>query len=325
MRVKMHLKTGVAPASRRCASATGGRRYGIWGRTLKRSIRRFVQRHTALRFPGRIAVRPNLLGIGRAVKPNFLGIGVPKAGTTTVAHHLAQHPQISFPVTGDKELHFFDDHYPAWSPAWYFGRFERNVAVGEFTPSYLYCRRCRDAIHDVLGPDVKFIVALRNPVDRAYSHYCHAVKNWSHPRYRRVNYPVETLSFEDALAAEPDRLREARYHERLLSYFSMGLYADSLRFYFERFPRESFYINLTDDYADDPHDVLRNLCRFLGVDPAFPFADVTRRLNAQSDGTMRDDTRRMLEDRYADSIADLESLLARDLSIWRQPCATFSA
>jgi len=104
-------------------------------------------------------------------RPNFLGIGAAKAGTTTLARQLSGHPEISFSRKG-KELHFFDEQpITPESVAHYFSLFPSNIAVGEFTPSYLFDPKCRDQIRDVLGTETRFIAILRNPVDRAYSHY----------------------------------------------------------------------------------------------------------------------------------------------------------
>ena len=109
-------------------------------------------------------------------RPNFLGIGAARCGTTTLARLLAEHPQVSFPRSERKELHFFDEQdVNKRNMEEYFKRFDANVAVGEFTPSYLFDPKCRDLIFETIGADIKFIVILRNPVERAYSHYCAAI------------------------------------------------------------------------------------------------------------------------------------------------------
>ena len=99
-------------------------------------------------------------------RPTFLGIGAAKAGTTSLAELLRSHPEISFPHHA-KELHYFDERFGRVPRDWYFQQFSQNTAVGEFTPSYLFLPECRDRIFDTLGADLRFIVALRNPVDRA--------------------------------------------------------------------------------------------------------------------------------------------------------------
>ena len=126
----------------------------------------------------------------------FLGIGAAKSGTTTLASLISEHPEISFPRSGQKELHFFDEEpVNPETLQKYFDSFDTNRAIGEFTPSYMFDTKCRDLIYDTLGEDIKFVVILRNPVDRAYSHYCNAVKLWGSPEYRKRGYPGESLSF----------------------------------------------------------------------------------------------------------------------------------
>ena len=140
-------------------------------------------------FPRTFVRRANLVGVGMAVKPNFLGLGVEKAGTTTVAYHLSTHPEVSFPSNGTKEIHYFDDLYEQKSPSWYFEKFDKNVRVGEFTALYLRRYWARDRIHDLLGPDVKFIVGLRDPIARAFSHYCHLVNRVREQLFIERGYP----------------------------------------------------------------------------------------------------------------------------------------
>lgn len=249
--------------------------------------------------------------------PNFLGIGVAKAGTSSLANSLAQHPEVSFPYSG-KELHFFD--YPACetiaAQSRYRAEFSPNRAMGEFCPSYLYVRECRDRIRSLLGPAVKFIIALRNPVDRAYSHYCHALRNWGEPRWQRRGYPQETLGFEQALAQEPVRLASGEHHIRHQSYFSKGLYAEQIKWYLEVFPPEQFYIYLLEDFISEPGRVLKEICTFLDINPYHTFRNPGKRLNAQTEGAMSDATRKLLMERYLPEIKELERLIGRDLSAW---------
>jgi hypothetical protein len=264
----------------------------------------------------KVLAKPNPVQV---VKPNFLGIGAAKAGTTTIARILTTHPEISFPKDGRKEVHFFDYPEKIVDPRkdWYFSLFEPNKAVGEFTPSYLFVPECRDLIYETLGPNVKFIVTLRNPIDRAFSHYCHAVNNWHGEHYLKAGYPVETLSFKEAIAQEETRLQSGQYHIRHLSYFSKGLYAQQLKWYFEKFARENFYIFLLEDYAKNPETILREIYQFLAVDDKFQSPQVGIKINSQTNQPIPHDTRSILAQRYEGSISELEHLLDRDLSIWR--------
>jgi tetratricopeptide (TPR) repeat protein len=257
--------------------------------------------------------------------PNFLGIGVAKAGTTSVSNIIAQHPEISFSTIAGKEIHYFDEKFIEHSKEWYISLFEQNYAVGEWTPSYIFVPECRDRIYNTLGQNVKFIVSIRNPVDRAFSHFCHAINNWGDQRFRKQGYPVESLNFEDALDNEIWRLANGVYHIRHQSYFSKGLYARQLNWYFKKFSEENFYIYLLEDYARNPEHILTEICKFLNVDPNFKFKGTNEKLNSQTNRAINSKTRQRLSAKYYESIEELEDLLNRDLSLWKgMPRKSFS-
>ena len=250
-----------------------------------------------------------------SARPNLLGIGTAKAGTTSLANVLGRHPDIF--MSSPKELHYFDNDkfLGERNLDWYFGKFESNRYISEFTPSYLYVDSAPTAIRETLGQDVKFIVSLRNPVLRAFSHYSHAVKNWADPKYRALNYPIETLSFEKAIAAESSRLEQASFHPRHLSYFAKGLYAEQLERYFAVFPRANFFIYLFEDFVASPTLVLEKLWKFLDL-PNLQIEAIPQ-LNSQTiEGGLSPQTYESLMERYEPSIQRLSKLLDRNLDVW---------
>lgn len=252
------------------------------------------------------------------MKPNFLGIGAAKSGTTTIARVLNRHPEIFMSIP--KELHFFDaDEFDESEDSLneYFNNFEENLIVGEFTPSYMFVPDASVRIKEHLGTDIKFLAILRNPTYRAYSHYCHAVKNWKGEEYARRGYPVEDLSFREAIEQEPERLASGIYHIRHQSYYSKGLYAVQLKRYYDIFHDENIKVVLLEDYIADPELVLKEIYNFLKVDfgLAPPLNNI--KLNSQSDGNLSDSDRRWLGRRFLDSINELEVLLGRNLDVWK--------
>jgi len=251
------------------------------------------------------------------MKPNFLGIGAAKAGTTKVARLLNQHPEVF--ISSPKELHYFDSDDPLGKKTteWYFSKFEENVARGEITPSYMFVPGAPKLIHSVLGVDMKFIVSLRNPVDRAYSHYCHAVNNWHEEKYRERNYPIEELNFRDAITQEPERLASGEFHIRHQSYFKKGVYSEQLERYFEFFPRENFYIYLFEDFIENPSSIMAEMCQFLGVNDSFKFRNFGEKVNAQTKGSLDLATRTWLSARYLPDNQKLNDLIGIDVSKWR--------
>jgi len=140
------------------------------------------------------------------------------------------------------------------------------LITGESSPDYIFDLHAPKRIATCL-PNVKLIVLLRNPVDRAYSHYLHNVRAaWDMDR--------EPLSFEAAIAAEEGRLQGER--EKLLqddsyfsysymhySYLARGLYADQLNIWFSLFSREQMLILKSEDLLDNPSRIFRQVLEFL--------------------------------------------------------------
>ena len=137
--------------------------------------------------------------------PDFLIIGTQRGGTTSLYNYLLARPQIA--AATRKEVHFFDNNFHRGIP-WYRAHFPsliqgdmaetirgQRFITGEASPYYLFHPHA-PARAALVVPKAKLIVLLRNPVDRAYSHYCRMVKKGR-----------ETLSFEDALAQEEIRTR----------------------------------------------------------------------------------------------------------------------
>ena len=191
-------------------------------------------------------------------RPNFFVLGAAKCGTTTLHEVLGAHPQIF--MTKEKEPRFFDDdiYYNRGLDRYLRDHFRGAAsfkARGEATPAYLaWERKVRDRIRRDLGKDLRFVVILRDPVKRAWSHYLHA-----------VCLGVETESFERALELESTRLSAGR--PSWTAYFRDSLYAHQLHVWFEAFPREHFLVLLTEDLAECPGAVARQAFAFLDVDP----------------------------------------------------------
>ena len=189
--------------------------------------------------------------------PNFMLIGAAKAGTTSLHYYLNQHPEVFFPK--EKELQFFTDDalYEKGSEYYwkhYFDGAHRFPARGEATPFYLHRASIVIPRLKVFFPEpMKFIVILRDPVKRAWSHYQHMVR-----------LGLEPLSFEQALKEEDERIR--RQPTSWFSYFSDGLYAHQLEQWFDHYPRENFLVLTQDEMAADVHGVLKRIFSFLEVD-----------------------------------------------------------
>ncbi|MGH8902937.1 MAG: sulfotransferase domain-containing protein [Egibacteraceae bacterium] len=180
--------------------------------------------------------------------PTFLGIGVPKAGTTWICDILRTHPEVA--MASRKEVHYFDRSFEKGID-WYERFFtsppgKAARAIGEFTPHYVFDPVVPRRVRSV--PSVEqFVLIVRNPVDRAVSHY----------RFRQQvdNY---CGSFEEFLASYP--------HAR-----EWGRYASHLRPWLDEFDRGQFLVLVYEDAVLDPEGTKHRLAEWLGVDPAaFP-------------------------------------------------------
>lgn len=248
--------------------------------------------------------------------PNVIGIGCAKAGTTSVARALAQSDEVF--MARRKELHFFDrEKVGMMDFAGYICNFPSSKKIRiEFTPSYLMDKNARFHIKKYMPSDTKFIVSLRDPVYRAYSHYCHAVKNWTPESHwvKRRGYPIETLSFEDALENEFERLVFDPWHMRHLSYFSKGLYHAQLERWMALFDRAQVHIIVFENLIGDAAKELNKLGEFLGIDCGAMNLPV---LNSQSEGGLRRSLYDSIRSRYSNDLDRLSADFSVDTSKWR--------
>jgi len=207
--------------------------------------------------------------------PDFLIIGTQRGGTTALYHYIKTHPCIE-PATAT-EVHFFDKrfskglgwyrgHFPTRIEKYYVERLRgRALLTGEASSSYLFHphapKRAAKAI-----PHVKLIVLLRNPVDRAYSQYFHAVE---------LGHEVHS-TFEEAIEGEEERtarerekiLQDETYYSsayKHLSYLTRGKYVDQLRAWMDIFPREQFLILKSEEFYADPVTAFKRVAAFLNV------------------------------------------------------------
>jgi hypothetical protein len=177
--------------------------------------------------------------------PTFLGIGAPKSGSTWLYHLLAAHPDVVV-SRYRKEVHYFDRHFEK-GPGWYTQFFvaasgAHPAAVGEFTTHYLYDPAVPERIRST--PSVqRFLLIVRNPVDRAFSHY----------RFRRRQDRL-TISFDEFLDAEPAAL-------------ALGRYGENVSRWLEVFDREQFLILVYEDAVRDEESTRRRLAEHLEIDP----------------------------------------------------------
>ncbi len=140
-----------------------------------------------------------------------------------------------------------------------------ETAVGEASHSYLYTPEAPDRIRHYV-PEAKLLAILRNPVQRAHSHF------WYHVQHGREPLPDFAAAIED----EERRVKENWWPE--FQYRRLGFYHAQLQRYEDYFARGQIKVILREDLLRNPSDVLRNVFDFLGVDDTF-VPDLTRQHN----------------------------------------------
>ena len=267
--------------------------------------------------------------------PNFLIVGAMRSGTTSLARYLDAHPQVFMAPT--KEVRYFDRHYDEGLD-WYRAHFAAAAGqpmVGEATQTYMYDRDAMERMADAV-PDARLVAVLRDPVDRAYSHY------WLNKARDR-----EPLGFLEALEAEPARLARGDLDSRFFySYADRGRYVHQLRRLEKHYPRERLCVLLFDDLRDEPRSAYARVLEFLGARTYTPenlgrpvnsytafrsvrlrrlarrlpgrARDAVGRLNSQREAypPLDDGVRTEVAARFAEDNAALAEHLGRDLSGW---------
>lgn len=199
------------------------------------------------------------------VHPNFLIVGAAKAGTTSLYYWLKQHPEVFMPAI--KEPCFFVYGYGISDWERYLALFEPGrgkKAIGDASTAYLVAPESSQWIRKVLG-DIKIIILLRNPAQRALSLYSWMVMEgyeWFH-------------TFEQALAKEEKRFRDGSFRWENpeyfwdYMYFQSGLYYEQVKRYIDTFSSELVKIYLFEDLIRFPAEVYSDVCNFLEVSTGF--------------------------------------------------------
>src|SRR5207237_2762832 len=195
------------------------------------------------------------------MRVDFVIGGTQKSGTSALDSFLRQQPEICMPTTR-KELHFFDREEENRDYKKYHRNFKpkkkQHRVIGEASTIYMYWETAPYRIWKY-NPKMKWVLALRNPVERAFSAWNMETKRGK-----------EKLSFGEAIEKEPERCREALpLQHRVYSYIVRGFYAHQVRRLFNIFGRDNCLILLSEELRNEHQKTLRKIFEFLGVDSSF--------------------------------------------------------
>lgn len=248
-------------------------------------------------------------------EPDFLILGAMKAGTTALFDYLGQHPQVAMPEA--KELHYYNRRrYMGWTVQDYIAQFprrERRMLSGEATPIYLRHPHAPKWVYRDF-PDIRLIAILRNPTDRAYSHY-----------QQRLRKTKETESLEELILLEQTQMParwqsfetdETDQHRDVieLSYLSRGRYLEQLERWLEYFPRTQLLILFTEELYGNQGRELNKLAEFLDIS-AFPENFTRPPVNTSSYEAIGTQCKKNLDDYFAPYNEALFEFLEME-SIW---------
>jgi Sulfotransferase domain len=261
----------------------------------------------------------NMLSASRRPLPDFLIVGAQRSGTTSLYRYLLAHPQV-LPASPSKGVHYFDKH-PGKSLRWYRAHFPTEAArrrredrfggpivTGEGSPYYLFHPHAPARAAAAVS-NARIIAMLRDPVERAYSHY--------QQEYARGFEDADT--FERAIDLEPERLAGER--ERMLadpgydshelqhhSYLARGEYVDQVVAWREHFPEEQVLVICAERFFAEPAATYADVLRFLGL-PHPPETPSFKAYNARPSKGMSAETRARLRAHFAEPNRRLEEYL----------------
>ncbi len=257
--------------------------------------------------------------------PDFLIIGAQRCGTTSLYRYLCSHPEVAPVVLNvlNKGIHYFDTNY-AKGERWYRSHFPSTpyrammrrrgdaplIITGEASPYYIFHPQAAERI-SLCVPDARFVLLLRDPVARAYSHYQHEVARG-----------FESMTFEDALRSEEERLAgevekmradigyvsfEHQHH----TYLARGMYLEQIRRWNSFLSGDQLLVIDSADFFDDPDGTYGRVLSFLGLSgrslPRY------RKLNAHDYRDMSDQARNFLHERLDAPSSALQDYLGRQL------------
>ena len=252
------------------------------------------------------------------ILPDFLVIGVGRGGTTSCFHYLSQHPSII--GSAYDEIGFFDENFHLglnWYRSMFPTKFLKKKIVKKFgkcltydvTPAYIrkpwVARRIKE-----LFPEIKLIALLRNPVDKAYSHYHSSIKSGvqKHSFEEMVEEDIKTFQkFENTNSIIDDEYFRNYIEKSLLG---RGIYAQQLKIWFELFDPKQILILTSEELSTETNKAMNKIFQFLDL-PDYEIPDTVKRSTANYTN-MKMDTRKKLISFFSKYNQDLFKLLDQE-------------
>lgn len=249
----------------------------------------------------------------RVPKVNFIVIGVQKSGTSALNYYLSRHANIS--MGKRKELHFFDNEAQFVDSKPDYDYYEQQIeykkeaiAFGETTPIYIFWPQAIKRIYEY-NRKIKLIAILRNPVDRAFSH-------WN----MQVSRGMEIDDFYSCITNESERVGDQLSENfRKFSYLKRGLYAGQIERVLQYFDRQNVLFLKYEQFLKHPVEALGVIFSFLGLNTDdYVFSSATKQSRPYK-ASMKPLEKEWLVDYFSEDIYKVEKILGWDCTDWLSP------
>ena len=211
----------------------------------------------------------------KKIKPNTILIGAQKCATTSVYNWVSQHPEVCGPSTLKDYSFFIKDSFfekgiDLFKKDYEKEGYNNQKIILHGCVHYIYFKKAIDRIYEY-DPNIKLLLVLRNPIDRAISAYQYA---------KKMN--LEKLEFKSALKKENTRLKGNLSDRSELTYVSHSKYGEQLEYLLQKFDRSQLCVIFYDDVNNRPESVTQKIFNFLDVDlnftPSFSVLNRTGKL-----------------------------------------------
>ncbi|KXB08190.1 hypothetical protein AKJ56_01675 [candidate division MSBL1 archaeon SCGC-AAA382N08] len=190
---------------------------------------------------------------------DFVGIGAMKAATSWIYECLQEHPELHLAPKDQEQIAFFFKEDPSQKELedykYFFKNSNEEQLKGDYHVGYLTNPQVISRMKE-RNPEIKVIVCLRNPIERAFSEY----------RFLKFAKDADWESFEEAIRKQPSILEN-------------GLYYEHLKKYFDQFPRENILVLLFDEIRKDPSSFIQKIYAFLEVNDGFVPPSINTKIN----------------------------------------------
>ena len=240
---------------------------------------------------------------------NFIICGTQKGGTTALDHYMRMHSEVC--MAKKKEVHFFDNdkYFLTNSPPYnkyhkFFNPKKNHKVIGESTPIYMFWINAMERIFNY-NPNIKLIIILRNPIERAFS-------NWN----MEIQRKREKRTFLESIQYEIKQLNREIKQNRTYSYLRRGFYTDQIKRILKTFKKKQLLCLKNENLRNKPEDTLSLVSDFLDISK---FKN-TQKISIHSrnyNEKLGFEEKQLLNDIFLEEIESLEKLLSWDLSTWK--------